>query len=132
MVHVMVVISETATKERLQESMGVLEEVDTRWVTSANEALLILKEQRFELVISDETLPEMTGLQFLNQLVRVNPMVNTALISALTPEAFHEATEGLGLLGQLPLNPGPPHLKELVSRLKTILDLQAPRTQQRK
>ena len=36
----------------------------------------------------------------------VNAMVNTAVVSPLSDEEFHEVSEGLGILGRLPNEPG--------------------------
>ena len=33
-------------------------------------------------------------------------MINSAAVSSLSPEKFHEASEGLGILPQLPPRPG--------------------------
>ena len=126
MIHVMVVTPDPQTNTLLRNAMAGLENLETEWVTSETEALARLKGKRNHLVISDETLAEMTGIEFLNQLVRVNPFINTVLLSSLSPHDFHEATEGLGILGQLPLKPEPSHLKDLLSSLSSILRLSAP------
>ena len=126
MVYVMVVTADPDTRNHLKNIMAVLEGVEIEWIEAADAGLPLLKDKKFQLVISDETLPHMTGIQFLNQLVRINPMVNTALMSALTSEAFHEATEGLGVLGQLPLKPEASHINDLYARLKSILGLTTP------
>jgi len=52
-------------------------------------------------------------------------MVNCAVVSSLLTEDFHEAGEGLGILRQLPANPGLEYAKELLEQLKKILNLAA-------
>lgn len=64
-------------------------------------ALQIVKEISLDLVIVAEQLDTMRGIEFINTLVQVNPFINTALVSGLPPETFHEETEGLGVLMQL-------------------------------
>jgi DNA-binding NarL/FixJ family response regulator len=77
-------------------------------------------EKPFDLVIADERLPDMTGLVFAEKLVKKAPLVNCALVSPLSKEAFHEAGEGLGLLGQLPPRPGETDARNLMERLHMI------------
>ena len=76
-----------------------------------------------KFVVTDENLGDMTGLEFIKTVITQKPMVNCAAVSALLPEDFHEASEGLGILMQLPVRPGPEYAKELVEHLKSILDL---------
>lgn len=64
-----------------------------------------LKEKTVDLVIVDEQLDDMSGIDFVKQLVLVNPLVNTAIVGSLSKAEFHEATEGLGVLMQLPPYP---------------------------
>ena len=48
----------------------------------------------------------------------VNAMVNTAVVSPLSDEEFHEASEGLGILGRLPNEPGMNDAGELLRKLQ--------------
>ncbi|MEA2084935.1 MAG: response regulator [Thermodesulfobacteriota bacterium] len=77
----------------------------------------------FDLVIIDEKLSDMTGLEFAEKLVSINPMMNCAMVSSLSPEDFHEASEGLGILMQLPLAPGKEDAEKLLKHLNSILNL---------
>ncbi|MCK5229369.1 MAG: hypothetical protein KAR13_03835, partial [Desulfobulbaceae bacterium] len=76
-----------------------------------------------DLVIIDEKFSDMTGLEFAEKLVTVNPMMNCAMVSSLSPEDFHEATEGLGILMQLPLASGKEDAEKLLKHLNSILNL---------
>ena len=58
-----------------------------------------------DAVIVAEELADTSGLCFARRLVRQSPLVHCALVSPLYPQEFHEQTEGLGLLMQLPVNP---------------------------
>jgi len=82
--------------------------------------LAALKDRKIDLVIVDAQLDDMDGIAFLNQLVKINPMVNTALVSGLSADQFHEATEGLGVLMQLPLQPRETDGEALLVTLKKI------------
>ncbi|WP_310600613.1 hypothetical protein [Desulfobulbus sp.] len=79
-----------------------------------------LRHQRLDLAIVDEQLDGMSGIDFVRQLVRVNPLANTAIVGTMAPETFHEATEGLGVLAQLPLNPSEADIRALLLILARI------------
>ena len=83
----------------------------------------MIAQRDFDLVVTDENLGDMTGLEFIKTVITQKPMVNCAAVSTLLPEDFHEASEGLGILMQLPVRPGPEYTKELLEHLKNILDL---------
>lgn len=88
--------------------------------------LALLKSKLVDLVIVDEQLDDMSGIAFTKQLVKVNPLVNTAIVSALTADEFHEATEGLGVLMQLPPHPSETDAESLLAVLKKIGALMQP------
>jgi CheY-like chemotaxis protein len=98
--------------------------VQTTWVeTGGDGALSMIAQRDFDLVVTDENLGDMTGLEFIKTVITQKPMVNCAAVSTLLSEDFHEASEGLGILMQLPVRPGPEYAKELLEHLKSILDL---------
>ena len=66
-----------------------------------------ITEQSFDLVVTDEHLGDMTGLEFIEKMISKRPMVNCAAITSLLPADFHEASEGLGILMPLPVMPVP-------------------------
>jgi len=110
--------SMSALKAGLEEN-----DVRTAWADSGSYALSIIAERDFDLVVTDENLGDMTGLKFIKTVIGVKPMVNCAAVSALLPEDFHEASEGLGILMQLPANPGHEYAEELLEHLKKILNI---------
>jgi hypothetical protein len=73
-----------------------------------------------DIVVVAEELKDSSGLDFAKRLVLFNPLVNCALVSPLYPQEFHEQTEGLGLLMQLPLNPQKEDAERLVDVLEKI------------
>ena len=75
------------------------------------------------LVVMDEALPDMTGLDLARELLKANALINTALVSRLSPEDFHETSEGLGVLVQLPPHPGEKEAQEIISGLRSIFAL---------
>lgn len=53
------------------------------------------------LVVIDETVGGIPGLKIARSLLMKNAMISQAVVSPLPPEAFHEASEGLGIMAQL-------------------------------
>jgi DNA-binding NarL/FixJ family response regulator len=82
--------------------------------------LSLLKGKQIDVAIVDEQLGDMSGIAFVKQLVKINPLVDTAIVSALTAEEFHEATEGLGVLMQLPREPQDKDAETLLATLEKI------------
>ena len=89
-------------------------------VASGAAGLAQLKSKQVDLVIVDEQLDDMSGIVFVKQVVKVNPLVNTTIVSALTADEFHEATEGLGVLMQLPMQPREDDAEALLTVLEKI------------
>lgn len=92
-------------------------------VDSAEKALQVIKDTKIDVVAASEELQDMTGLQFISSVVAENPFINCALVSSLSPGDFHEATEGLGIFMQLPVNPGADSAKQMLSLLDKIYQL---------
>ena len=93
------------------------------WAASGDQALKTIGEQTVDLVVTNERLGDMTGLELIRRLVAVNPMINSAAVSSLSKEAYHEASEGLGILMQLPSKPGRADGQRLMAHLNQILGL---------
>ena len=87
---------------------------------SGIDALDTVTSRTCDLALVSDQLTDMTGLEFVRQLVVRHPFVNCALVSSMTDTAFHEATEGLGLLAKLPPKPDAIHTEELLQKLEAI------------
>ncbi len=92
-------------------------------VVSGSAGLIQLKGREADLIVVDEQLDDMSGIDFIKQLVLINPSANTALVGSLTEEAFHEATEGLGVLTQLPPRPDEKDAAALLAVVAKITQL---------
>ena len=108
----------SAFKAGLEEN-----QVRTAWAESGSNAIAKLTEGNFDLVVTDENLGDMTGLEFIEKVISKKPMVNCAAVNSLLPADFHEASEGLGILMQLPVRPGQEQAEKLLRQLKSILNL---------
>ena len=104
------------------------DDVELSWAATGQEALAILSENPVDLVIVDDSLGDMTGIEFMKKLLSLNPMINCAAVSPLPHEAFHEASEGLGVLAQLPVSPGKPDAENLLKRLEDLKILLNPKS----
>jgi len=110
--------SMSAFKAGLEEN-----QVQTAWARSGSNAVVKIAEGRFDLVVTDENLGDMTGLEFIEKVISIKPMVSCAAVTSLLPADFHEASEGLGILMQLPVRPGQEQAEKLLNQLKTVINL---------
>lgn len=92
----------------------------TTCLASGRKALSAVSERVFDLLVTDENLGDMTGLELIESLIATQPMLNCAAVSSLSSEGFHEASEGLGVLMQLPAEPGKKEAYELLEHLIKI------------
>lgn len=90
---------------------------------SGTKAIDIVRADPPRLVIIDFELPDIGAMRLVSELIMVNAMVNTAVVSPLTEQEFHEAGEGLGILAGLPLAPGEGEARELLCKLRTVLGM---------
>ncbi|MBT8361079.1 MAG: response regulator, partial [Deltaproteobacteria bacterium] len=93
------------------------------FVESAKQAMHTLETTRVDVAIVSIELADMSGLQFVKQLVAQHPFVNCALVSPLYSHEFHEQTEGLGVFMQLPVNPGREAALEMIEHLDRIYQI---------
>jgi CheY-like chemotaxis protein len=110
-------------QDSLSEFASALKEhddVELFTAESGEKALAMVSEIVVDLVATDEELGDMTGLVFARRLISLNPMINCALISHLEPERFHEVSEGLGLMDQLPVRPRKEDAEKLLWNLRLI------------
>ena len=115
----------TPRKDRFNDLAAGIQSrsVHVHWCLSGRQALKELQEQPVDLVVVDEDVGDMPGLRFIEQLVAANPLINCALVSSLSKEAFHEASEGLGILMQLPPRPSTVDGDRLIAHLNRIRGL---------
>lgn len=93
------------------------------WAETGAQALAMLAGAPVDLAVADESLGDMTGLAFVEKLVVLNPMINSALVSSRPADEFHEISEGLGILAQLTPNPDSKQAMSLLRHLESIFSL---------
>ena len=113
-------------KNRLSGLLKGLEQHEETEILSANsmeDAFDKISTPGIDLVIADENVYGNTGLAFVEKMVKLNPMINCAVVSSLSPKKFHEESEGLGVLMQLSVDAGEDQAILLINRLKKILNI---------
>ncbi len=90
-------------------------------VASGAEALSAVRTSSPHMVIIDIELPDYRPLELVTELIMVNAMVGTAVVSSLSDHQFHAASEGLGILGRLPVEPGPADAANLLQSLMNVV-----------
>ncbi len=110
-------------KRVLSELAMTLEKnnIDIEWAKTGDLALSMIVEKKINLLITYESLKDMAGIDLVKKVVSINPMINCVIASKLSPKDFHEATEGLGVLMQLPLAPSKEDAEKLLSNLNMVL-----------
>jgi len=86
-------------------------------------ALTMIEKTLYNLLITDEHLPDMTGRFLIEKTVTLNPLMNCVAISTLSYEDFHEEFEGMGVLMQFPPSPDAQDVQKLLDHLEKIYSL---------
>lgn len=105
------------------EGLGSDPEVCLDLAGSGAEVLEAVRTNAPQLVIIDSELPDTKAQSLIPELLMINAMTNTAVVSPLSDEEFHEASEGLGILTRLPLIPGRSDAAELLQKLRMVSGL---------
>jgi DNA-binding response OmpR family regulator len=72
---------------------------------SGENAVAQARAERPDLVVIDEDLPDLGPGRLVIELLQIDAAIDTAVLSALADDQFHERTEGLGILARVPRNP---------------------------
>ncbi|BEQ14110.1 hypothetical protein [Desulfoferula mesophila] len=90
------------------------------WAQDEPETLTLAQELSPQLVVIDGRGREKQALGLVSKLLMVNAMINTAVVTAVDEEEFHETGEGLGIL--MPLSPaaGDEAAKALMDKLASV------------
>lgn len=88
--------------------------------TTGADALARVKAEPSRLVVIDTGLPDFEPLKLVVEIMMVSAMTNTAVVTDMTEEDFHEASEGYGVLKGLPVNPTKEDGVELAELLESI------------
>lgn len=92
--------------------------IEVRFAAGGKAGLAFLQNCAADLVVIDQQLDGESGIVFARSVAKAHPLVNTAIVSTLDEESFHQATEGLGVLMQL----APKSAEAEAERLLAILN----------
>ena len=123
MINILLVSKEDNAFDDLKSGLKRSDEVELYQTDTSNTAFDMTSEEVIDLVVVDEHITDMTGLEFVENMVSVNPMINCAVVSSLSSKEFHEASEGLGILAQLSPRPDEKQAEILLQKLKVVLGL---------
>jgi DNA-binding NarL/FixJ family response regulator len=122
MLRILVATARPEIMHPFSEALSADPRVRLQHVVSGAEALDAVRASAPDLVVIDLDLPDFKPLDLVSQLLMVNAMVNTAVVSPLSESEFHEASEGLGVLGGLPVEPGRSDAADLLEKLRKVLE----------
>ena len=121
MIKILLVSSEPSNLAALEKELQTYPDVELAKAETAEAALKIAGGDSFHLAVVDSALSDADPQKLAADFIAVNAMMNTAMVSGLSDDEFHEKTEGLGILMRLPENPGPHEARELLEALKRII-----------
>lgn len=110
----------TARKDALSlfaQGLGM----DILWSNLSAEILAKAKDAAWDVVVVDGLMPGFDYKKFLIDLLQINAMLNTVVITDMNATEFHEESEGLGVLCALSPRPGQTDGVQVSQQLKTIL-----------
>jgi len=120
MVRIMLVSKSSASFEGLKNGLEKRDEIELVHVDSRKEVLRSIENNTIDVVVTDAELADGDGLSLVSELMKKQPLINCAMVSSLSPEDFHEYTEGLGIFMQLPPDPGEGEAERMLEILKSI------------
>ena len=113
---VLIVDDEYGPRESIAFSLSA--EFDTRTAGRATDALRLLVEQRFDLVLLDIRMPEMDGIELARRATELDPDIKVMFITGFAAVALNpdnNAPKDAKVLSK------PFHLKDLVSEVQRLL-----------
>lgn len=82
--------------------------------------LELVKARTPHLVVVDDCLSDVQPLTLVKDLMLIDAMINTAVITGISAEQFHEKGEGLGILTSICQQPDAQDAKALIQRLRKL------------
>jgi len=105
MLQIVIVTSDTGKFSEFAKSLSVDSACRVHWANSVQTALDEGLNISPDLIIIDEAVQGLTSIDIARRIILKNAFIHLAVASSLPPETFHNVTEGLGILAQLPLIP---------------------------
>jgi len=106
MLRILLVADKIDAFEELAQALNNEGQTEILWAHDSQTALDKATVDAPGLAIVDEYIGEVEGLDWIQHLISVNAFIQTAVVSRLPHEVFHDISEGLGIMAQLPPRPG--------------------------
>jgi DNA-binding response OmpR family regulator len=123
MLKLLLVSRDKGSLNGLLSALNRQDEIEFEVSTSGEKALAMISDKPVDLVVADEDLGDMTGLELVRRLLKINAMINSAVVSDLSHDEFHEISEGLGVMTHLPKKPDEKDAEALIKELRQIKGL---------
>jgi len=124
MPRILLVVDRVDTFEELAEALHHEGDAEIQWAHDSATALNKVVAHAPDLVVVDEYIGEVNGLDWIRRLISVNAFIQTAAVSRLTHEVFHETAEGLGIMAQLPPRPGKNDARRVLEMINKFSNLE--------
>jgi chemotaxis response regulator CheB len=122
MYRIVIVSSKPAPFSVLAQALLTYSGIAIEWVASGEEALMLIKRAAPELMILDGNPGEPMDFALVRKIMQLNALINVVMVGQLPEKEFHDSAEGLGILMQLPPQPGLPETEALLARLALLGD----------
>jgi DNA-binding response OmpR family regulator len=106
--------------EPILENLVENERIQVDWTPDAAATLARVKTARPDLLIVDARIEGRDGFDLCRKVLQMDAFMNMAAVSDLDDDEFHEASEGLGLVGRLPSRPAVADLERLLDLLDGV------------
>jgi hypothetical protein len=88
---------------------------------SVDEAIEAAKRYPIVMAVVDDLICKHGGLDLIKHLIQIDAFMHTAVLSDADEEAFHDRSEGLGVLAMLSLMPGQKDARRLWESLRSMI-----------
>jgi len=122
MYRIVIVSSNSSSLSALTRTLQADGRLSVERVASGEDALDLVKRSAPDLMILDEKEGEPPDFALVRKIMQQNALINVVMVSRLREKDFHDAAEGLGILMQLPSQPGPAEAEALLARLTLIAE----------
>ncbi len=121
MLKILLVSARLETLGSFHDYLSGQPEVSLQMAGTGAEAMQQVRSGSPQLVIIDHQLPDSSPAELVTDLLMTDAMINTAVVSPMSEEEFHESYEGLGIMARVPLMPTEKEARNLLNTLGNIL-----------
>ena len=114
---ILIVTNDTDKFSAFAKRLSADSHYQVNWANSVQAALDEGLRLSLDLMIIDETVDGLMGIDIARKAILKNAFINLAVASSLPTERFHEVSEGLGIMAQLPLIPNKSDAERLMAAM---------------